>query len=104
MRSILNGGRIPLTFGRNIVLGDKKVVNIIEDWDVLAEYAGEKLGFYQLISNDGIIEIRVQTGKIGFKKEFDKGDDPLLIKILDFCKRRRYIQISENMRDDQFFK
>ena len=104
MRSILNGGRIPLTFGRNIVLGDKKVVNIIEDWDVLAEYAGEKLGFYQLLSNDGIIEIRVQTGRIGFKKEFDKGDDPLLIKILDFCKRRRYIQISENMRDDQFFK
>jgi len=28
--------------------GDKKVVNIIEDWDALAEYAGEKLGFYQL--------------------------------------------------------
>ena len=104
MRSILNGGRIPLTFGRNVVLGDKKVVNIIEDWDVLAEYAGEKLGFYQLLSNDGIIEIRVQTGRIGFKKEFDKGDDPLLIKILDFCKKRRFIQISENMRDDQFFK
>ena len=104
MRSILNGGRIPLTFGRNIVLGDKKVVNIIEDWDVLAEYSGEKLGFYQLLSNDGIIEIRVQTGRIGFKKEFDKGDDPLLIKILDFCKKRRFIQISENMRDDQFFK
>jgi hypothetical protein len=104
LRSILNGGRIPLTSGRNIVLGDKKVVNIIEDWDVLAEYAGEKLGFYQLLSNDGIIEIRVQTGRIGFKKEFDKGDDPLLIKILDFCKKRRFIQISENMRDDQFFK
>ena len=80
------------------------MVNIIEDWDVLAEYAGEKLGFCQLLSNDGIIEIRVQTGRIGFKKEFDKGDDPLLTKILDFCKKRRYIQISENMRDDQFFK
>ena len=60
--------------------GDIKVVNIIEDWDVLSEYAGEKLGFYQLLSNDGIIEIRVQTGRIGFKKEFEKGDDPLLIK------------------------
>jgi hypothetical protein len=104
LRSFLGGGRIPLTFGRNIVLGVNKVVNIIEDWDVLAEYAGEKLGFYQLLSNDGIIEIRVQTGRIGFKKEFDKGDDPLLTKILDFCKKRRYIQISENMRDDQFFK
>ena len=84
--------------------GDNKLVNLIEDWEVLEEYAGEKLGFYQLLSNDGTIEIRVQTGKVGFKKEFTLGNDPLLIKILDFCKRHRYIQISENMRDDQFFK
>ena len=85
-------------------LGESKLVNLIEDWDVLEEYAGEKLGFYQLLSNDGIIEIRVQTGRIGYKKEFTAGNDPLLTKILDFCKKRRYIQISENMRDDQFFK
>lgn len=85
-------------------LGENKLVNLIEDWDVLEEYAGEKLGFYQLLSNDGIIEIRVQTGRIGFKKEFTAGNDPLLTKILDFCKKRRFIQISENMRDDQFFK
>ena len=36
--------------------GDNKLVNIIEDWDVLAEYAGEKLGFYQLLANEGKIE------------------------------------------------
>jgi hypothetical protein len=84
--------------------GDNKVVNIIEDWDVLAEYAGEKLGFYQLLSNDGIIEIRVQTGRIGFKRDFESSSDPLLNKIMDFCKKHRYIQISENLRDDQFFK
>ena len=78
--------------------------NIIEDWGVLAEYAGEKLGFYQLLSNDGTIEVRVQTGRIGYKKEFENGNDPLLTKILDFCKKRRYIQIRENMRDEQFFK
>jgi hypothetical protein len=80
------------------------MVNIIEDWDVLAEYAGEKLGFYQLLSNDGTIEVRVQTGRIGFKRDFENGNDPLLTKILDFCKKHRYIQISENMRDEQFFK
>jgi hypothetical protein len=97
-------GRIALFSCRNKVLGDTKVVNIIEDWDVLEEYAGEKLGFYQLLSNDGIIEIRIQTGRLGFKKEFTAGNDPLLTKILDFCKKRRFIQISENMRDDQFFK
>jgi hypothetical protein len=59
------------------VLGDNRLVNIIEDWDALAEYAGEKLGFYQILSNDGIIEIRVQAGRIGFEREFEKGDYPL---------------------------
>ena len=84
--------------------GDNKVVNLIEDWDVLAEYAGEKLGFYQLLGNDGTFEIRVQTGRIGFKKEFKVGDDPELLGILDFCKKHRYIQISEHLRDEEFFK
>jgi hypothetical protein len=80
------------------------VVNIIEDWEVLEEYAGEKLGFYQLLDNDGKIEIRVQTGKVGFKQEFALGSDALLNKILDFCKKHRYIRVCENLRDDQFFK
>jgi hypothetical protein len=80
------------------------LVNIIEDWDVLEEYAGEKLGFYQLLATDGNFEIRVLTGKVGFKKEFDKGDDPLLNKILDFCRRHRYIRVTQNARDEQFFK
>lgn len=87
-----------------VMEGDNKLVNLIEDWEVLEEYAGEKLGFYQILGADGTIEIRVQTGRIGYKKEFENGNDPLIVKILDFCKRHRYIQISENMRDDQFFK
>jgi hypothetical protein len=85
-------------------LGDNKLVNLIEDWDVLEEYAGEKLGFYQLLGSDGTFEVRVQTGRIGYKREFKVGDDPDLLKILDFCKKHRYIQISETMRDEQFFK
>ena len=84
--------------------GDNRLVNLIEDWDVLEEYAGEKLGFYQLLGSDGAFEIRVQTGRIGYKREFKVGDDPDLLKILDFCKKHRYIQISETMRDEEFFK
>jgi len=72
--------------------GDNKLVNLIEDWDVLAEYAGDKLGFYQLLGNEGTIEIRVHPGRIGFIKEFKTGDNPDLLKILDFCKKRCYIQ------------
>jgi len=80
------------------------LVNIIEDWDVLEECAGEKLGFYQLLASDGKFEIRVQTGRVGYKKEFESGNDPLLIRILDFCKKRRYIRVSEHVRDEEFFK
>jgi hypothetical protein len=79
-------------------------VNIIEDWEVLEEYAGEKLGFYQLLASDGKFEIRVQTGRVGYKKEFESGNDPLLIRILDFCKKHRYIRVSEHVRDEEFFK
>ena len=69
--------------------GDNKVVNIIEDWDVLAVYAGEKLGFYQLLANEGKIEFEfdwkmlaqdiLETAKISqlswgtFKKEKREG-------------------------------
>ncbi len=55
--------------------GEQELVNLIEDWDVLEEYAGEKLGFYQLLGNDGAVEIRVQTGRLGFKREFEKADE-----------------------------
>jgi hypothetical protein len=86
------------------VQGEHKLVNIIEDWDVLEEYAGEKLGFYQLLATDGMFEIRVQTGRVGFKREFENGNDPLLNKILDFCRRHRYIRVSQKLRDEEFFK
>ncbi|MGD6805887.1 MAG: hypothetical protein ACQCN4_02890 [Candidatus Bathyarchaeia archaeon] len=80
------------------------MVNIIEDWDVLEDYSEEKLDFYQLLENDGKFEIRVQTGRIGYKKDFEKADDPLLTRILGFCKRHQYIQISSTVSDEYFFK
>ena len=80
------------------------MVNIIEDWDVLEEYAGEKLGFYQLLENDGKPEVRVSTGKLGFRREFERPDDALLTRILAFCRKRHFIQISETIRDEAFFK
>jgi len=44
------------------------MVNLVEEWEILEEYAGEKLGFYQILDCDGKIEVRVLTGKLGFKK------------------------------------
>jgi len=80
------------------------MVNIVEDWDVIEEYAGEKMGFYQLLASDGMFEIRVQTGRVGFKREFENGNNPLLTKILDFCRKHRYIRVSQKLRDEDFFK
>ncbi|MCJ7761932.1 hypothetical protein MUP38_00570 [Candidatus Bathyarchaeota archaeon] len=49
------------------------MVNLVDDWEVLEEYAGEKQGFYQLLGVDGAIEIRICTGRLGFRKEFESG-------------------------------
>jgi hypothetical protein len=78
------------------------VVNLVEEWEILAEYAGEKLGFYQLIAGNKTSQIRVQTGKLGFIREFPT-EDPDLDKIKKFCEKR-FIKISENIRDEDFFK
>jgi hypothetical protein len=86
------------------LLGDNNLVNLIEDWDVLAEYAGEKIGFYQLIAVDGQFEIRVLTGRCGFVREFSSSEDPLFSKIMDFVRRHRYVQVSLKIRDEEFFK
>ncbi len=80
------------------------MVNLIEDWNILEEYVGEKLGFYQLLEMDDKFEICVQTGRLGFKQEFEKCDDPQLTKIYEFCKKQHFIEISEHIRDEDFFK
>jgi len=80
------------------------VVNLIENWNVLELYTGEKIGFYQLFPNGDKVEIRVMTGKIGFRKEFSSTEDPELTRILEFCRKRFFIRVSEHKRDEDFFK
>jgi len=80
------------------------LVNLVEDWEVLEQYAGDKQGFYQVLGDAEAVEIRVAIGRLGFKKEFDNKADPLLSRILAFCKSRGYIKISESIRDEFFFK
>ena len=80
------GARISLCSGYDVMLGEINLVNIIEDWDVLAEYAGEKLGFYQFLTMDGTVEIRVQTGRVGFKREFALSRHQPFGKTTDYVK------------------
>ncbi len=80
------------------------MVNLVEDWEVLEEYAGDKRGFYQILYGATGVEVRVAVGRLGFKNEFESAKDPLLNRILGFCRSRKYVKVSENIRDDFFFK
>ena len=80
------------------------MVNLVEDWEVLEEYAGDKRGFYQILYGVKGLEIRVAVGRLGFKKEFESAEDPLLSRILSFCNSQKYVKVSENIRDEFFFK
>ena len=80
-------------------------MNLVEDWEVLEEYAeNHKRGFYQVLGDTKSVEIRIAVGALGFKREFDNTEDPLLNQIIAFCKFQKYIKVSENIRDDNFFK
>jgi hypothetical protein len=80
------------------------LVTLVEDWEVLESYAGDKQGYYQVLSSDGSVEVRIAIGRLGFRKEFDKKADPLLSRILAFCNTRRYVRINESVRDELFFR
>ena len=81
------------------------MVNLVEEWEILEDYAGDKQGFYQIIEDGAeTVEIRVAIGRLGFKNKFVNKGDMLLNRILSFCKSRNYIKISENVRDELFFK
>jgi len=80
------------------------LVNLVEDWESIEEYAGDKQGFYQVLQGGKGVEIRVTVGKLGYKESFDNAKDPLLERIIKFCGFQNYVKISENIRDEQFFK
>jgi len=82
----------------------KKLVYIVEDWDVVKEYACHKEGFYQIISSGDGEEIRLKTSQIGFLKDFKNSNDPLLEEIKKFCKDRHYIKVNGYIWSEKFFK
>jgi len=84
--------------------GGNNLVNIVDDWESLTLYAKEKQGFYQLISEDSKFEVRVQVGRLAFKRVFEGGQDETLNGILDFCRNHHYIQVTESTRKERFFK
>ncbi len=80
------------------------MVNLVEDWKIVEEYADDKIGFFQVLGDDEPVEIRVFVGRCGFKREFQSKSDQLLTRILAFCRLQKYIKVSESIREDSFFK
>jgi hypothetical protein len=81
------------------------MVNIVEEWKDMEEYSSQvSHGAYKLLGIEGKIEIRVKLGQFGFIKQFDDANDPLLNKILTFCKMRQYFNVSKTIKDEFFFK
>ena len=80
------------------------MVNLVEEWEAIEEYAGDKQGFYQILGGGKGIEIRLTVGRLGFKQSFNDSKDPLLDRIVRFCGFQNYVKVSENVRDEQFFK
>jgi hypothetical protein len=79
------------------------MINITDNWDVFQTYCEQELGIYQLLENDNNIDVRILVGRSGFKRDFLGYNDSLLNKILAFCKRQGYIQLSQIGQASQFF-
>jgi hypothetical protein len=80
------------------------LVYVVEDWETIEEYAGDKQGFYQVLPGGEGVEIRVAVGRLGFKKSFKDSKDPLLDRIIKFCGLQNYVKVSENIVADYFFR
>jgi hypothetical protein len=57
------------------------LVIIVEDWDVIEDYAGEKMGFYQLLASDGMLDAPDRGTKHGLVER--------LIKLSGRCPNKR---------------
>jgi len=81
------------------------LVYLVEDWKIMEQYGVEPQTVYQILAaEEEKTVIRVAAGRIGFRKEFDDPKDPLINRIIKFCKSESYVKLDQNVECDQFFK
>ena len=81
------------------------MVRIVEDWEIMEEYGTEQQTIYQILAaEEEKTIVRVAAGRIGFKKEFDNPKDPLINRIIEFCKSLSYVKLDNDIEVDHFFK
>jgi len=81
------------------------LVYLVEDWKIIEEYGTEQQRIYQILAaEEEKTIIRVAAGRIGFQKEFDDPKDPLISRIIKFCKTENYVKLDKSVKVDNFFK
>ena len=78
------------------------MVHIVEDWELIEEYSGEPQTVYQVMTEEKKTVVRVASGRIGYRKEFDNPKDPLINRIIKFCKSQNYVKLVNGVEPDQF--
>jgi len=80
------------------------MVEIVEQWDDFEAVADRcRYGIYQIEKNVDGVEVRVMAGRFGYIGVFRDEKDPLLERMLHYCKTRRFIKIRGSIRDEYFF-
>ena len=70
----------------------------------MEQYGTEPQTVYQIFAaEEEKTVVRVAAGRIGFKKEFDNPKDPLIKRIIKFCKSQSYVKLADNIEADHFF-
>ena len=81
------------------------MVRIIEDWETMEEHGTEQQTIYQVLeAEEEKTVVNVLAGRIGFKREFDNPKDPLIDRIIEFCKSQYFVKFNQSVNPDQFFK
>ena len=81
------------------------LVHIVEDWEIIEEYGTEQQTIYQILAaEEEKTVVNVIAGRIGFKKAFDNPADPLINRIIEFCRSQNYVKFNQNVNADLFFE
>jgi len=81
------------------------LVRIVEDWETMEEHGTEQQTIYQVLeAEEEKTVVNVLAGRIGFKKVFDNPKDPLIQRIIEFCKSQYFVKFNQSINSDQFFK
>jgi hypothetical protein len=85
----------------------KSLVNIVEDWKDLIDYAGkaayQTARAYQTFEDKGKTILRILVGRYGYQKEFADPNDPSLKEIINKCDVYGFLNVSTTIPDDDFF-